>query len=136
MNPANQPATLKFDAQGLIPAIVQDDASGEVLMLAWMNREALDKTLATGKTWFYSRSRGRLWMKGESSGHTQDVQGVFCDCDADTLLVKVTQKDAACHQGYRSCFFRRLNADGSSRVIAERLFDPKKVYGTDNKDRA
>lgn len=126
-------AHIKFDSNGLVPAIIQDETSGEVLMLAWMNQEALEKTLSSGKTWFYSRSRGKLWMKGESSGHTQEVRGVFYDCDGDTLLVKVGQKGAACHEGFRSCFFRRLNADGSWEVIAERLFDPEKVYGTEAK---
>ena len=125
----NEPVRMKFDAHGLIPAIVQDETTGEVLMLAYMNEEALAKTLASGSAWFFSRSRGKLWMKGESSGHTQRVSAVLYDCDADTILVKVAQTGAACHEGYRSCFFRKLKADGSSEVIAPRLFDPEKVYG-------
>ena len=119
---------MKFDPQGLLPAIVQDEATGEVLMLAYMNEEALKRTLQTGRTWFYSRSRKSMWMKGESSGHVQEVRGVLYDCDADTLLVKVVQKGGACHEGYRSCFFRKLNPDGTSEVIAEKVFDPKQVY--------
>ena len=127
----NEPVRMKFDAHGLIPAIVQDDATGDVLMLAYMNEEALAKTLSTGAAWFFSRSRGKLWMKGESSGHTQRVSAVFYDCDADAILVKVAQTGAACHEGYRSCFFRRLNPDGSSEIVAPKLFDPEKVYGPD-----
>jgi phosphoribosyl-AMP cyclohydrolase len=125
----NESPKMKFNSQGLIPAIVQDASTGEVLMLAWMNQESLDRTLASGHTWFYSRSRGKFWMKGESSGHTQKVESVLYDCDADTLLVKVTQTGAACHEGYRSCFFRKLKADGTYEVVAERMFDPAKVYG-------
>ena len=125
----NDPVAFKFDAHGLIPAIVQDETTGDVLMVAYMNQEALDKTIASRKAWFFSRSRNKLWMKGESSGHTQEVRELFYDCDADAILVKVDQKGAACHEGYRSCFFRRLNPDGSSSIIADQLFDPKKVYG-------
>ena len=98
--------TLKFDANGLVPAIVQDATSGEVLMMAWMNREALDRTLETGKTHFFSRSRNKLWLKGESSGHVQHVKSIRLDCDGDTLLIQVEQVGAACHEGYYSCFFR------------------------------
>ena len=121
--------TFKFDANGLLPAIVQDDATGDVLMLAYMNQEAVEKTLQTGKTWFYSRSRKSMWMKGESSGHTQEVKAVLYDCDIDTLLVRVVQTGAACHMGYRSCFYRKLNPDGTSEVVAERIFNPEDVYG-------
>ena len=121
--------TLTFDDNGLLPAIVQDEATGDVLMLAYMNREAVEKTLQTGRTWFYSRSRRSMWMKGESSGHTQEVKAVLYDCDADTLLVRVVQSGAACHMGYRSCFFRKLKADGTSEVVAERAFNPEDVYG-------
>ena len=121
--------TLKFDEKGLLPAIVQDDVTGDVLMLAYMNCEAVEKTLQTGRTWFYSRSRKSMWMKGESSGHTQEVKAVLYDCDADTLLVRVVQTGAACHLGYRSCFFRKLKGDGTSEIIAEKVFNPKDVYG-------
>src|SRR3954447_19434000 len=93
---------LKYDADGLIPAIVQDHATGEVLMMAWMNREAVAKTVETGQTHFYSRSRRKLWLKGETSGHVQQVKSLSTDCDKDTLLVKVEQNGAACHDGYYS----------------------------------
>ena len=99
---------IKFDANGLVPAIVQDAATGTVLMLAYMNRQSLEKTLATGTTWFYSRSRQELWNKGATSGHIQTVKEMFYDCDGDTLLVKVEQKGAACHEGTYSCFSRRF----------------------------
>jgi phosphoribosyl-AMP cyclohydrolase len=113
---------------GLVPAVAQDADTGEVLMLAWMNREAYEETLRTGRACYYSRSRGRLWRKGEESGHVQEVRGVFVDCDADTILLKVHQLgDAACHEGYKSCFFRKVEGDGF-RVVAERVFDPQQVY--------
>ncbi len=121
---------LKYDAAGLIPAIVQDADTGEVLMMAYMNRESLADTIRTGKTHFWSRSRKKYWMKGESSGHVQDVVGIYMDCDKDTLLIKARQHGAACHEGYKSCFFRERQADGEWKVIAERLFDPAKVYGS------
>jgi phosphoribosyl-AMP cyclohydrolase len=121
---------IDFDkAGGLVPAIAQDADTGEVLMLAWMNREAFEETVRTGRAVYYSRSRSRLWRKGEESGHVQEVRGVYIDCDADTVLLKVKQLGgAACHEGYKSCFFRQL-ADGELRVAAERVFDPKQVYG-------
>jgi len=119
---------LKYDKDGLIPAIVQDDASGEVLMMAYMNKESVDRTLESGKTCFWSRSRQEFWVKGGSSGHFQFVKRVYTDCDRDCLLVKVEQKGAACHDGYRSCFYRRVAADGSLEVIAEKVFDPEEVY--------
>ena len=97
-----------FDAQGLVPAVVQEADTGEVLMVAWMDRPALEATLATGQTHFWSRSRKALWRKGETSGHVQHVQAVFADCDADTLLVQVHQEGVACHTGERTCFFTRL----------------------------
>jgi phosphoribosyl-AMP cyclohydrolase len=100
---------LKFDETGLIPAVIQDKATGDVLMVAYMNRESLVETVETGKTWFWSRSRQKYWMKGESSGHTQDVHEIRYDCDADCLLVKVTQHGpGACHTNERSCFYRTL----------------------------
>jgi phosphoribosyl-AMP cyclohydrolase len=121
--------TIDFDKTGgLVPAIAQDADTGEVLMLAWMNREAYEETLRTGRACYFSRSRGRLWRKGEESGHVQEVRGVFIDCDADTILLKVNQiGGAACHEGYKSCFFRQVEGAGL-RVVAERVFDPKAVY--------
>jgi len=114
---------------GLVPAIAQDAETGDVLMLAWMNREAYEETLRTGRACYFSRSRNKLWRKGEESGHVQEVQAVFVDCDADTILLKVRQLGgAACHEGYRSCFFRKVEGD-ALRVVGERVFDPKKVYG-------
>jgi len=115
-------------AGGLVPAVVQDHETGEVLMLAYMNRAAWLKTIETGKAVYWSRSRRSLWLKGETSGHVQLVREVLLDCDADTVLLKVTQiGDAACHTGYRSCFYRKL-AGGDFEVIGERMFDPQEVY--------
>ena len=120
---------LKFDSKGLIPLIVQDVTNGEVLMMAYMNREALQKTLDTGKVHTFSRSRGRLALKGESSRHFQHVKQVITDCDLDVVLIKVVQDVAACHEGYRSCFFREYDAESEEwKTIAERQFDPDKVY--------
>jgi phosphoribosyl-AMP cyclohydrolase len=101
-------ARLKFDAAGLLPAVIQDDTDGAVLMVAWMDAEAVRRTLATGRTWFWSRSRRRYWQKGETSGHVQHVRSVTVDCDGDTLLVRVEQIGVACHTGTRSCFSRPL----------------------------
>jgi phosphoribosyl-AMP cyclohydrolase len=100
---------LKFNSEGLIPAIIQDYNTDEVLMLAYMNRESLKKTLKSGKTCFWSRSRRKLWVKGETSGHFQFVKRIFYDCDKDTLLVKVEQVGVACHTGKKSCFYRRIS---------------------------
>jgi phosphoribosyl-AMP cyclohydrolase len=120
---------LKFDAGGLIPLIVQDVANGQVLMMAFMNRTALEKTLETGKIHTYSRSRGRLALKGESSGHFQHVKKVLTDCDKDVVLIQVEQVVAACHEGYRSCFFREYDLESPQwKTIAEKQFDPEKVY--------
>ncbi len=102
---------IKYDDRGLVPAIVQEESTGEVLMLAYMNRESLERTIRTGRTWFYSRSRRELWPKGETSGNVQKVVRVFYDCDADTLLVKVVQVGAACHTGRHSCFYREIGDD-------------------------
>src|SRR5215470_605463 len=110
---------LKFDSQGLIPAIVQEQKTGRVLMMAWMNRASLEKTVATGKTHFWSRSRQQFWMKGESSGHIQLVKDIAFDCDGDTLLIQVEQTGAACHEGYRSCFFRSVTEQGQTFKITE-----------------
>src|SRR5262245_48701771 len=121
---------LKFDANGLIPAIVQDHKTGRVLMMAWMNRASLEATIKTGKTHFWSRSRQKFWMKGESSGHTQAVKDVACDCDGDTLLIQVEQVGAACHEGYRSCFYRSLEPEGSGvRTTEPQLLSPEQIYG-------
>lgn len=115
-------------AGGLIPAVVQDHETGEVLMLAYMNREAWLKTIETGKAAYWSRSRQSLWLKGETSGHFQLVREVLLDCDADAVVLKVKQLGgAACHTGYRSCFHRRL-ADDDFETIGEMIFDPKEVY--------
>jgi len=103
---------LKFNSEGLIPAVIQEETTGEVLMLAYMNEESLARTLKTGETWFYSRSRRELWHKGATSGHRQRVKGLYYDCDGDTLLVKVQQEGNACHEGYHSCFFRELTEQG------------------------
>jgi len=102
------PAELRFDDRGLIPAVVQEADTGEVLMVAWMNREALDRTMREGRTWFWSRSRQELWAKGETSGNVQHLEEVRADCDGDTLLVRVHQVGVACHTGKRSCFHRSL----------------------------
>ncbi len=115
---------LKFDQQGLIPAIIQDQKSGRVLMMAYMNQEALRKTLETRRTWFYSRSRQELWMKGETSGHIQAVKEVRYDCDADSLLILVEQTGVACHTGHYSCFFR----DEAGQEVEEQVFDLSQVY--------
>ena len=113
---------------GLVPAIAQDAATGTVLMLAWMNAEAFDETVRTGQAVYFSRSRNKLWRKGEESGNVQVVKGIFVDCDADTVLLKVTQLGgAACHEGYESCFFRELS-EGELKTIGERVFDPATVY--------
>ena len=101
---------LTFDERGLIPAVVQDAENGDVLMMAWMNRDSIARTIAEGRTVFWSRSRGELWRKGETSGHVQHVEELRVDCDADVLLVRVHQEGAACHTGERSCFFRTLGA--------------------------
>jgi len=119
-----------FQKSPLVPVIAQDHASNVVLMLAYMNEEAFRETLATGRVCYFSRSRNKLWRKGEESGHVQEVKGIFYDCDADTLLVKVNQiGGAACHEGYQSCFFRKLSTDGTSySIVGQRLFDPSEVY--------
>jgi phosphoribosyl-AMP cyclohydrolase len=120
---------INFDkAGGLVPAIAQDADTGAVLMMAWMNREAYDETRRTGRACYFSRSRNKLWRKGEESGNVQEVREIYVDCDADTILLKVHQiGGAACHEGYASCFFRRVEG-ADWKVIGERVFDPKKVY--------
>jgi phosphoribosyl-AMP cyclohydrolase len=123
--PTNAPNFSKND--GLIAAVAQDAATGEVLMVGWMNAEAYAETVRTGRAVYYSRSRGKLWRKGEESGHVQTVQSIYVDCDADAVLLKVEQVGAACHEGYRSCFFREVTPTGL-KVIAQRLLDPADVY--------
>jgi len=108
----------------LVPTIAQDAKTGEVLMLAYMNKEALEKTLETGKAHYWSRSRKKLWLKGESSGHVQEVKDIRIDCDEDTILLKVEQEGGACHMGYRSCFYR----DMDGKVVGEKVFEPDDVY--------
>ena len=123
----------KFDANGLVTCVAADAATSEVLMVAHMNEEALRRTIASGEAWYYSRSRGALWRKGETSGHVQRVVEIRVDCDQDAILIRVEQTGAACHTGRRSCFYRKVEAaDGGARlsfVDAERQFDPKAVYG-------
>ncbi len=122
--------SLKFDANGLIPAIIQDHQTGEVLMMAWMNRDSLQKTVETGKTHFFSRSRNKLWLKGESSGHVQHVKSIQTDCDRDVLLIKVEQVGAACHDGYYSCFYRKHDPTAADwQNVGKKIFEPEKVYG-------
>ena len=129
--PGNAPLRPDFAKADLLPAIAQDDATGTVLMLAYMNEEAYDETLRTGRATYWSRSRSKLWRKGESSGNVQQVKSIALDCDADTILVRVTQiGDAACHEGYQSCFFRQIDpATEQPTVVGERFFDPAEVYG-------
>lgn len=113
--------SLKYDKDGLLPAVVQDDSNGDVLMVAYMNRDAVAQTLTSGRACFWSRSRQKFWIKGETSGNIQAIKSVYVDCDRDCVVVKVDQTGAACHEGYRSCFFRRINSDGSETVVMEQL---------------
>ena len=122
-------AEVRFDADGLVPAIAQDAGDGEVLMVAWMNREALAETLSTGRVCYWSRSRGRLWRKGESSGQVQALEEMRIDCDGDTLLLKVTQTGVACHTGRRSCFYRVAHPDGRIEEVLPVETDPRDLYG-------
>jgi phosphoribosyl-AMP cyclohydrolase len=118
---------------GLVPAIIQDEASGDVLMLGFMNAESFQLTRRTGEVVFFSRSRKKLWKKGESSGHVLKVCDIRVDCDADALLIRVNPVGpGVCHEGYRSCFFRSLNHKGAARIIAERTFSPDAVYAQTN----
>lgn len=120
---------LKFNDEGLIPAIIQEKSTGRVLMMAWMNRASLESTISTGKTHFWSRSRKKYWMKGEESGHTQTVKDISFDCDGDTLLIQVEQIGAACHEGYKSCFFRSVENKGSDfKVTEQQLQKPEDIY--------
>ena len=120
---------LKWTEDGLIPAIIQEAGTGRVLMMAWMNRASLESTVQTGKTHFWSRSRKKFWMKGEESGHTQTVRDIAFDCDGDTLLIQVEQAGAACHEGFKSCFFRSVETDDQSfRITEEQLLKPEEIY--------
>ena len=130
-NDSVDPAVLdaiSFDSKGLIPAIAQQHDTGEVLMMAWMNREAVERTLATGDVHYWSRSRAALWRKGESSGQSQTLKEMRVDCDGDTLLIQVAQHGAACHEGYKSCFFRSTSGGGGFETTEKRLVNPDEVY--------
>jgi phosphoribosyl-AMP cyclohydrolase len=120
---------VKFNEQGLVPAIVQDHATGEVLMMGWMNEAALRQTLATRKATFFSRSRNKMWVKGESSGHIQEVIEARVDCDQDTVLLRCKSHGPCCHVGFNSCFYRAADAGGSLKYVEEKVYDPSKVYG-------
>ncbi len=122
--------TPRFDAHGLIPAIAQDAETGEILMFAWMNREALDRTIETGRATYFSRSRGKLWLKGEQSGHFQAVKQILVDCDQDCLILKVAVNEGQCHVGYKSCFYRALKPFAKSDLerIAQKVYDPATTY--------
>jgi len=122
--------TPKFDDNGLIPAIAQDSRTGQILMVAYMNRQALDATIQTGYATYFSRSRRQLWKKGQESGHLQKVEQILVDCDQDCLILKVTVDAGQCHVGYQSCFYRALskNTDQDLVFIAEKVYDPKEIY--------
>jgi len=118
---------IKWDERGLVPVVVQDFKTKDVLMVAYMNDEALDLTLKTGTAHYYSRSRKKIWLKGETSGHTQKVHDIYLDCDNDTILITVDQKVAACHTGFWSCFYRAW--ENGWKIVGKKMFDEKKVYG-------
>lgn len=122
--------TIQYNDQGLVPAIVQDRNTGTILMVAWMNADALANTIETGKATFYSRSRRKMWVKGESSGHVMHVHDLRVDCDQDVVLLKVEPAGPACHVGYASCFYRSYDHDaGELKIVEDRAFDPDEVYG-------
>ncbi len=123
-------AEIEFDEKGLVPAIIQDVETDQILMMAYMNREALENTVQSGRTCFWSRSRQELWWKGETSGHIQEVEEIRYDCDGDTLLIKVHQTGCACHTGHKSCFYRQLNEEEESELV----FDPEEVYNENDDD--
>lgn len=125
-------SNLKFNNDGLIPAIAQQHDTGEVLMMAWMNRKAIEETLQTGRVCYWSRSRNNYWRKGESSGNQQVLKGLFADCDGDTLLVKVEQTGAACHTGRRDCFYNEINQDGLT-IASNPIQNPDELYSTNKK---
>ena len=119
---------IKFDDKGLVPAIIQDYATKKVLTLCYMDREALEKTFAAGKVYLFRRSKGRLMLKGETSGHIQLLKEVYIDCEGKSMLFVVEQKVAACHVGYFTCYYRRVKEGGSLEIVGKRVFDPEKVY--------
>ncbi len=121
--------TVQFNDQGLAPAIVQDIETGEILMMGWMNQAALTQTLETRKATFFSRSRNKMWVKGESSGHIQEVIEARVDCDQDTILLRCRSHGPCCHVGYNSCFYRKVVGAEALQTVASRVFDPAKVYG-------
>ncbi|GCE16462.1 phosphoribosyl-AMP cyclohydrolase [Dictyobacter kobayashii] len=126
---------LKFDSQGLVPAVIVDDTTGDVLLVAFMNQDAYQLTRETGQTHFFSRSRNKIWHKGEQSGNVQEVRDIFINCEENSLLVRVHQRgEAACHEGYHSCYYRRILPDESYEVVAERIFDPEDVYTTEQSE--
>lgn len=126
-------AQCKFDDRGFITAIAQDHQTGEILMVAFMNREALEQTLERKLACYWSRSRDKLWVKGETSGHFQKIKEIIVDCDMDTVVLKVEQTGGACHTGYRSCFYRRVEENGSLSVTGEKVFNKGDVYGKSRK---
>jgi phosphoribosyl-AMP cyclohydrolase len=121
--------SLQFDSKGLIPCIIQDEENHEVLMLGYMDKVAFERTMKEKRTVFFSRSRNQYWVKGETSGHTQEVRQVLTDCDQDTVLIKVRQLGGACHLGYRSCFVHEIDSSGHvSKITQKKVFDPKQAY--------
>jgi len=119
---------LKFDEKGLIPAVIQDEKTQEVLTLCYLNKDALEKTLSEGFVYVFRRSKGQLMKKGETSGCTQALRSVSIDCEGNSLLLKVDQKIAGCHEGFFTCYFRQVDKDGNIKILGKRIFDPKKVY--------
>jgi phosphoribosyl-AMP cyclohydrolase len=120
---------VKFDHHGLVPAIVQDEQTGRILMMGWMNKHALTQTLETRKATFYSRSRNKMWVKGESSGHIQEVVEARIDCDQDVILLRCKSHSPCCHVGYQSCFYRAIEGTDTLKFVEQQAFDPKEVYG-------
>lgn len=119
---------IRFNDKGLIPVIIQDEVSGEVLTLCYMNKDALQKTFDEGKVYVFRRSKGKLMMKGETSGCIQNVRKVSIDCEGNSILLEVEQVKAGCHEGYFSCYFRQIDKDGNIKITAQRIFDPKQIY--------
>jgi phosphoribosyl-AMP cyclohydrolase len=128
----SNPLSINWPSDGIIPAVIQDAESRDVLMVGFLNREALERTRETGLVHFWSRSRSKLWKKGETSGHIQRVHDIFVNCDQNSLLIEVTQLGAVCHDGYPTCYYRRLEEDNSLEIVRDRWFDPADVYGGEN----